>query len=65
MPTKGYINVSIPKKIHVALLEIVEDNDSLYNSVSELVKESLREKIIVLRSQTIVPGKKVKMNEKK
>jgi hypothetical protein len=58
MPTKGYANVSIPESIYTALEDIVNDEISLYTSVSELVKESLREKIIILRSQTIVPGKR-------
>jgi len=58
MPRKGYKNVCIPSKIYAALREIVKDEDSLYSSVSELAKEALREKIVILRSQTIVPGKK-------
>jgi len=58
LPKKGYVSVSIPENIHLALTEIVNDKDSLYTSTSELIKEALREKIIVIRSQTIVPGKK-------
>ena len=58
MPKEGYQSTSIPKNIHSALVEIVNDKDSLYTSVSDLVKEALREKIIKIRSQTIVPGKK-------
>lgn len=58
MAKNGYKGVSIPKNIHAALEEIVDDGDSLYTSVSDLVKEALREKIIIIRSQTIVPGKK-------
>ena len=64
MPTKGYVNVSIPINIHSAIKEIVDDENSLYSSVSELIKEALREKIIVLRSQTIVPGIKNHAGEK-
>jgi len=60
MPTKGYVNVSIPENIYSVLEDIVNDDISLYISVSELVKEALREKIIILRSQTIIPGKKHK-----
>ncbi|MHA2430400.1 MAG: ribbon-helix-helix domain-containing protein [Promethearchaeota archaeon] len=60
MPKSGYVSVSVPKKIHSVLEEIVNDENSLYTSVSELIKEALREKIIVLRSQTIVPGSKFK-----
>ena len=57
MPKSGYVSVSIPRNIHSVLEEIVNDENSLYTSVSELIKEALREKIIILRSQTIVPGK--------
>lgn len=57
MPKSGYVSVSIPGNIHSVLGEIVNDENSLYTSVSELIKEALREKIIILRSQTIVPGK--------
>lgn len=60
MPKEGYQSVSIPENIHSALEEIVNDKDSLYTSVSDLVKEALREKIIKIRSQTIVPGMKKK-----
>jgi len=60
MADNGYVSVSIPKHIHSALAEIVEDEESLYTSVSDLIKEALREKIITIRSQTIVPGKKKK-----
>ena len=60
MANNGYISTSIPEKIHKALTEIVEDEESLYTSVSDLMKEALREKIITIRSQTIVPGKKKK-----
>lgn len=52
MPDNGYVSVSVPNRLHKVLSEIVEDEDSLYTSVSELVKEALREKIITLRSQT-------------
>lgn len=58
MPTEDYQSVSVPKNIHSAIEEIVNDKDSLYTSVSDLVKEALREKIIKIRSQTIVPGRK-------
>lgn len=58
MSKEDYQSVSIPENIHLALKDIVDDKNSLYISVSELVKEALREKIIVIRSQTIVPGKK-------
>lgn len=58
MPRNDYVSVSIPTKIHTVLSEIVEDGESLYTSVSDLVKEALREKIITIRSQTVVPGKK-------
>ncbi|OPY30627.1 MAG: hypothetical protein A4E31_00290 [Methanomassiliicoccales archaeon PtaU1.Bin030] len=58
MSKGGYRNVSIPYPIYRALSEIVEDDESLYISISDLVKEALREKIIDIRSQTLVPGKK-------
>lgn len=58
MAKEGYVSASIPENIYSALTEIVNDKDSLYTSTSELIKEALREKIIVIRSQTIVPGKK-------
>lgn len=56
MAKNGYVSVSIPKNIYSIIEKIVNEEDSLYTSVSELIKESLREKIIILRSQTIVPG---------
>jgi len=58
MPSNDYRNVSIPLAIHSALVDIVEAEDSLYTSVSDLVKEALREKIIQIRSQTVVPSKR-------
>jgi len=58
MSKEDYQNVSIPGNIHSALKDIVDDKNSLYTSVSELVKEALREKISVIGNQTIVPGKK-------
>jgi hypothetical protein len=61
MPTKGYKSLDIPIAIYSALQEIVDDEESLHVSVSELAKEALREKIITLRSQTIVPGKRKKL----
>ena len=51
MPRKDYKNVSVPIAIYAALEEIVDNEGSLYGSVSELVKEALREKIITIRSQ--------------
>ena len=60
MTREGYRNVSVPSGIHTALIEIVDDKKSLYTSVSDLVKEALREKIIAIRSQSIVPGQKSK-----
>jgi Arc/MetJ-type ribon-helix-helix transcriptional regulator len=60
MANNGYVSTSIPENIHKALTEIVGDEESLYTSVSDLMKEALREKIITIRSQTIVPGKKKK-----
>jgi len=58
MPRKDYRNVSVPTGIHSALVEVVGDEKSLYTSVSDLVKEALREKIIAIRSQSIVPGRR-------
>lgn len=58
MPNNNYRNVSVPQPIYSALEGIVKDEGSLYVSISDLVKEALREKIIMIRSQTIVPGKK-------
>ena len=58
MTRVGYRNVSVPTGIHSALVEIVEHEKSLYTSVSDLVKEALREKIIAIRSQSIVPGRR-------
>jgi len=51
MPGKDYKNVSVPVAIYSALEEIADNKGSLYGSVSELVKEALREKIITVRSQ--------------
>jgi hypothetical protein len=58
MPKKDYRNVCIPSSIYLALSEIVEDDGSLYVSVSDLVKETLREKISDIRKETIAPGRK-------
>ena len=58
MTREGYRNVSVPLGIHSALVELVDDENSLYTSVSDLVKEALREKIIVIRSQSILPGQR-------
>jgi len=51
MPRDNYKNVSVPVAIHSAIEEIVNDEGSLYRTVSELVMEALREKIITIRSQ--------------
>jgi len=51
MPRDGYDNLSIPTNILKAIHEIVNEEDSLYVSASELIKEALRDKIIAVRSQ--------------
>ena len=51
MPRKDYKNISVPIAIYAAIEEIANSKGSLYGSVSELVKEALREKIITVRSQ--------------
>jgi metal-responsive CopG/Arc/MetJ family transcriptional regulator len=51
MPRDGYENLSIPTNILKAIHEIVSEEDSLYVSASELIKEALRDKIIEIRSQ--------------
>ena len=58
MTRKDYRNVSVPVAIHDAIDEIVHEKGSLYRTVSELVMEALREKIITIRSQSILPGQR-------
>ena len=57
MPKKDYRSISVPIRIYKPLEEIVNDNESLYTSISDLAKEALREKIIKIRSQTTFSGR--------
>lgn len=49
MPRKGYSNVSLPDELLEAARKHIAKKGSLYASVSELIKEAVREKLRQLR----------------
>lgn len=51
MPAKGYTTISIPTDMHKRMKELVKENRHLYSSLSELVKDALRDLIIRLETK--------------
>lgn len=51
MAKNGYVGFSVPKKVLKPVKEIVEAEDSMYTSVTDFVKEAIREKVEKIRQK--------------
>jgi len=45
MPPKGFTSISVPTKLIVFIRKIVQDPNTPYATISDFVKEAIREKI--------------------
>jgi Arc/MetJ-type ribon-helix-helix transcriptional regulator len=45
VPPEGFTSVSLPKKIVAMIRQVVENPTSPYNTISEFVRDAIREKL--------------------